>query len=37
VFSGVVGVVSLGHEIVRKEENGRRRNQRIMQRLPDIL
>jgi hypothetical protein len=27
----------LGHEKVRKEENGRRRNERIMQCLPDIL
>jgi hypothetical protein len=31
------GVVSLGHGKVRKEENGRRRNERIIQRLRDIL
>lgn len=37
VLSGVPGVVSLGHGTVRKEENGRRRNERIMQCLPDIL
>ncbi|GAB1715637.1 MAG: hypothetical protein NTAFB05_06790 [Nitrobacter sp.] len=37
VLSGARGVGSLGHGRVRKEENGRRRNERIIQRLLDIL
>ena len=37
VLAEVLGIVSLGHEKVRKEVNGRRRNERIMRCLPDIL